>query len=1356
MATAPRIPATLRALAADSGVMLEYLDGAGERRYADPEVLFAVLNALGTPIAQASEATRLLRSRRSERVEQIVEPVTVLDDASRGEILVRLREPDEDLECAIESEVGDRVEWHVRRDDLASLSSERIDGRNVYRGAVPLPAVLGCGYHSFTVRVRGRTGTATVIVAPATGARGRFAQDWRAFGIIAPLFSLHSARSWGSGDLSDFDELSRFAAREQASVIATLPLLAGFGPESFEASPYLPVSRHFWHERWIDVERVPEFAWSPAAHALVSGPRAAKRRAAWVNGTIVDGSAVTAAKRSVLRALATAVGRSQMGRETALRNFMFERPGLVDYARFRAATDRFGVNWRAWPGPLRGGLLRWSDVDPVSERYHIYAQWIAHEQVAELSERLAQRGQVLALDLPVGIHPCGYDVWRHRHQYAMGMSVGAPPDGFFAQGQSWGFPPTRPEALRAAGHEELRAALAHHLRVAGILRIDHVMGLQRLFWIPDGAEPRDGVYVKMPFEEQLAVLAIEAQRHQADIIGEDLGTVDDEVREGMRRSGIRRSYVAQFSIRDAGEPVLEAPPAGCVAAFSTHDLPTFAGWWSGRDIDERVECGQLGAASVGEERARRAHLRDRLSLLGQDELRGGERDEADGARAPGSVLAAVHGELARSDAGLVFVQLDDLLGESESANLPGTSTERPNWQRLTSATLEQIVDDPVVHDALAPLREHRGRVPSGSLGRLERSAETVMGVSRLDSTDVSLFNEGRHFRLYEKLGAHPMTVGGVSGVLFAVWAPNAERVAVVGDFNDWNGTRHPLSPHGDSGVWEGFLPGATAGMRYKYRLLSRLGGGEFDKADPFAFANEGPPKTASVVFEPDHEWLDAEWMRSRERLQRLDKPISIYEVHLGSWRRVPEEDGRFLSYEELAPRLIDHVQHHGFTHVEILPVMEHPFYGSWGYQTTGYFAPSARYGTPNDFAAFVDAFHQAGIGVILDWVPSHFPSDAFALASFDGTHLYEHADIRQRVHPDWQSWIFNFGRSEVRSFLISSACFWLDRFHADGLRMDGVASMLYLDYSRQSGQWVANRFGGNENLEAIELLQACNTEVYRSFPDVMMIAEESTAWPGVSRPADTGGLGFGFKWDMGWMHDTLDYFSRDPIYRPWHHDRLTFRAIYANSEHFVLPLSHDEVVHGKGSLLASMAGDEWQQFANLRLLYGYQFTQPGKKLLFMGGEFGQRSEWNHDTSLDWHLFNSPAHQGISAWVRRLNELYRSEPSLHCDDLADSGFAWIDCEDRAQSVLCYERCDGAGGVLVVLANFTPVPREAYRVGMPHGGRWKVLVNSDAPEFGGSGYPLTDSFDTTETPWHGRDHSASLVLPPLALVVLCPAV
>jgi alpha-1,4-glucan:alpha-1,4-glucan 6-glycosyltransferase/4-alpha-glucanotransferase len=1334
------VPAALRALASDCGVTLDYVDGTGVHRRADADVLVAVIGALDEPLPTVADAARALRRRRRARLDRMLEPVTVIDEGARGEIVVQLRAADTLLECTIESEDGERTEWRIHRDSLVARSVETFDGREVHVGGIPLPALPRTGYYTFTARVRGRVRTTTVIVAPSNGARGRFADDWRAFGLVAPLFSLHSQRSWGSGDLTDLDELGRLAAAEQASVVATLPLLAGFGPEPFEASPYRPLSREFWHERWIDVERVPELAWSPAAHALLDGPYAPARRAAWVDDGLVDGARVVAAKRAVLQALAGSFERAGPARAAALRDFVHRRPEVVEFARFRAAGERFGTEWRHWPASARGGLVRWNDVDPVSERYYIYAQWIADEQMSELAERFAQRGQTLALDLPVGAHPCGYDVWRHRQDYAPGISVGAPPDGFFARGQSWGFPPPRPEACRSSGHRDLRAALAHHLRVAGLLRIDHIMGLQRLFWVPDGAEPASGVYVGMPLRELMAIVAIEAQRHGADIVGEDLGTVDDALRAAMEHNGVRRTYVAQFGIHPDADPALEAPPAGSVASFGTHDLPTFAGWWEGRDIAERVEYGQLDEARADIERAERERLCVALC------------DSAADTSAP--ALARVHDELARSDAGLVLVQLEDLVGQVEAVNLPGTSTERPNWQRRLDVAMEELVGDPRVHDGLAPLREHRSQGTIRTTAGLTRAPETVFGVSRLDASDLHLFNEGRHFRLYEKLGAHPMSAGGAAGCYFAVWAPNAERVAVVGDFNGWDGTRHPLAPVGGSGVWEGFLPGVGVGDRYKYRVRSRLGGHEFDKADPYARRSEEPPATASVIWSDSHEWGDQEWIRTRADRQGVARPMSIYEVHLGSWRRVPEAGNRWLSYTELAPLLIEHVHRHGFTHVELLPIMEHPFYGSWGYQATGFFAPTARYGTPDDFAALVDGLHQAGIGVILDWVPSHFPSDGFALAEFDGTHLYEHADPRQRVHPDWGSWIFNYDRNEVRSFIVSNACFWLDHFHIDGLRVDAVASMLYLDYSRQPGEWVPNRFGGNENLEAIALLQQANIEAYGSFPDVVTIAEESTAWPGVSQPAHLGGLGFGFKWDMGWMHDTLDYFAREPVHRPWHHDELTFRAIYADTEHFVLPLSHDEVVHGKGSLLERMAGDDWQRFANLRLLYGYQFTQTGKKLMFMGDEFAQRTEWNHDASLDWHLLEQPAHAGIATWVRRLNELYRNEAALHRDDLGGRAFAWIACDDRAHSVLCYERRDDAGNVLVVVANFTPIPREAYRVGMPGGGRWEVAVNSDAPEFGGSGYPVPDGFIAEPVRWHDRDHSAELTLPPLALMVLRP--
>ena len=540
-------------------------------------------------------------------------------------------------------------------------------------------------------------------------------------------------------------------------------------------------------------------------------------------------------------------------------------------------------------------------------------------------------------------------------------------------------------------------------------------------------------------------------------------------------------------------------------------------------------------------------------------------------------------------------------------------------------------------------------------------------VSMLSDEDIYLFNEGSHFRLYYKLGAHPVTLDGVSGTYFAVWAPDAEKIFVIGDFNDWDKTTHPLVPRGQSGIWDGFIPGVGPGTHYKFHLHSRFQMYKVDKADVFGFFHEGPPRTASIVWDLNYSWSDQEWMGKRHSSHALNAPMSIYEMHLGSWRRKPEEGSRYLTYREMAPELAEYVNTMGFSHVEFLPVMEHPFYGSWGYQTTGYFAPTSRYGTPQDFMYLVDYLHQHGIGVILDWVPSHFPADEHGLGFFDGTHLFEHADPRKGYHPDWHSKIFNYGRNEVRNFLISSALFWLDLYHIDGLRLDAVASMLYLDYSRRDGDWIPNKYGGNENLEAIDFLRLFNKEVYGNYPDVQTTAEESTAWPMVSRPIYVGGLGFGFKWDMGWMHDTLTYMAKDPIFRKFHHNILTFRMLYAWTENFVLPLSHDEVVHGKGSLLRQMPGDDWQKFANLRLMFGYMFGQPGKKLLFMGGEFGQWDEWYHEKSLDWHLLEFPAHQGVKKWVEDLNRVYRQEPALYELDFDPEGFHWIDCTDVDHSV-----------------------------------------------------------------------------------------
>src|SRR5216683_5438541 len=626
-------------------------------------------------------------------------------------------------------------------------------------------------------------------------------------------------------------------------------------------------------------------------------------------------------------------------------------------------------------------------------------------------------------------------------------------------------------------------------------------------------------------------------------------------------------------------------------------------------------------------------------------------------------------------------------------------------------------------------------------------------VSLLSPDDLYLFNEGRNYRTYNHLGAHPASFDGETGTTFSVWAPNARKVSVIGSFNDWNNPSHRLEPRGNSGIWEGFIPGVGKGSLYKFHIVSHSQGHIGEKTDPFGVYHEPPPRTASVVWDLDYEWADSDWMKSRGGRQSLHSPMSIYEVHFGSWMRKPEEHDRSLTYREMAPLLAEYVERMQFTHVEFLPVMEHPFYGSWGYQTTGYFAPTSRYGTPQDFMYLVDYLHQHGIAVILDWVPSHFPSDAHGLAYFDGTHLYEHADSRQGFHPDWKTHIFNYGRTEVRSFLMSSAMFWLDKYHIDGLRVDAVASTLYLDYSRKQGEWIPNKFGGRENLEAIDFLRRFNQEAYKEHPEIQTTAEESTSWPMVSKPIYVGGLGFGMKWDMGWMHDTLKYFHNDPIHRKYHHNELTFRMIYAFHENFVLPLSHDEVVHGKGSLLHKMPGDMWQQFANLRLLYGYLYAHPGKKLVFMGGEFGQRAEWNHDASLEWHLLEFQPHRGLQQLVADLNKLYAAEPALHEVDFDWHGFEWLDCNDADAGVLSFlRRARDPEDFLVVVANFTPVVRENYRVGVPEPGFYRELLNTDAAAYGGSNAGNLGGVAAEPIPWLGHTYSVNLRLPPLAAVFL----
>ncbi len=627
----------------------------------------------------------------------------------------------------------------------------------------------------------------------------------------------------------------------------------------------------------------------------------------------------------------------------------------------------------------------------------------------------------------------------------------------------------------------------------------------------------------------------------------------------------------------------------------------------------------------------------------------------------------------------------------------------------------------------------------------------------LSEYDLYLFGEGNHFQLYEKLGAHPIEHQGAAGVSFAVWAPNALRVSVVGDFNQWDGRRHPMRPRGATGLWELFLPGLRPGDVYKYEVKSRFNNYQVVKSDPYGFAMELRPGTASIVWDLDaYVWGDEAWLAGRAQQQALDQPMAVYEVHLGSWQR---EGERWLTYRELAERLVPYAKDLGYTHLELLPVSEHPFDGSWGYQTTGYFAPTSRFGTPDDFRVFVDAAHQAGLGVLLDWVPAHFPKDATGLAYFDGTHLYEHADPRKGEHQDWGTLIFNYGRNEVAAFLLTNALFWLDKYHIDGLRVDAVASMLYLDYSRKAGEWVPNEFGGRENLEAVRFIKRFNELVAEQYPGVLTIAEESTAWPLVSRPTYLGGLGFTLKWNMGWMHDMLEYTQKDPVYRRYHHHSLTFSLMYAFSENFVLPFSHDEVVHMKGSMLSRMPGDYWRKFANLRALYSYMYAHPGKKLLFMGGEFGQWREWDFAGQLDWNLLDFDAHRKLQQLVRDLNRLYQAEPALHQVDFSWEGFQWIDLHDVDQSAVTFLRRakaddPAAAECVVVAANFTPVPREGYRVGVPVPGFYKELLNSDADAYGGSNMGNQGGLPADEIPWQGQPYSLLITLPPLAVVFFKP--
>ncbi len=1309
-----RISNALERLADEAGVLTSYTNLSGEVCYASPDSLMAALRSLGVHIDDPNHAEELLAERTGQSSPNVHSSVIVAWDGH-----------------------------------CPSLGAGNIRITPEQGGAsIDLNQPLPIGYFNLEQTQDGTTTISLVISAPSKCYQK--SPTVQRLGIFAPFYALRSNSSWGVGDFGDARELIRWAVKRGVDVVGTLPLSAQFLADPCDPSPYQPLSRLFWNELYIDLRRLPEYRSSSRVHRLVATSAIEKERKTLADFIYVDYRRTAALKRQILELLSEEVcSDAESPRNAEMRLFVEANPDLIEYARFRSVSEAK------------------NDFPP--ERlieYFIYTQWIVATQLTELVTESESLGVGLYLDLPLGSHSQGYDLWKYKDIFVSGMSIGAPPDPLGPEGQVWGIPPINPIVSRRTGHAYLREVIRRHTSIASLLRIDHVTGLHRLFWVPDGMPASEGVYVKYPAEELWAILSLESHLNRCEIVGEDLGTVPDEVREEMNRRAALRLYVLPFEADSQSDPEIKPPPVNSIASLNTHDLVPFAGYWQESDINERSEWGWLDERQEGLSRQERGRFRAavRKEALAKNVWPEGGEDTK-------TAIRAAHNLLAASDSSVVLLNIEDLWAETESQNRPGTVDPIPNWRKKFTKSLDEIITDITIADQIKELVGKRGRaitmagrkkneVASGATPIIKSSEEvigTTVGSSqsyfRLTKDDCYLFNEGSHLNLYEKLGSHLGEVDGVAGTHFAVWAPDAESVHLIGDFNGWNRTTHPLFTNDSSGIWEAFIPGITATTTYKYFVKSRFNGFQVEKADPFAFHAETSPKTGSKVWNTDYKWSDSTWMEGRGAKNRLDAPMSIYEMHLGSWRRVVEQGERSLSYRELAEQLPSYLIDLGFTHVQFLPVMEHPFYGSWGYQTTGYFAPTSRYGTPQDLMHLIDVLHQNNIAVILDWVPSHFPSDEHGLAYFDGTHLYEHADSRQGFHPDWGSLIFNYGRNEVRSFLFSSGLFWLDKFHADGLRVDAVASMLYLDYSRKAGEWITNHYGGRENLDAISFLRRFNEEVYSRYPDVQIMAEESTSWPAVSRPTYLGGLGFGYKWDMGWMHDILDYFSRDPIHRKYYHNSLTFRMLYAWHENFVLPLSHDEVVHGKGSLIGKMPGDAWQKFANLRLLMTVQFTQPGKKLLFMGGEIGQWSEWNHDRSLDWHLLDYPNHSGLKQLVTSLNEIYRRESALYELDCDVAGFEWLDCNDAEGSSLSYLRWnrDRSECVLVVL-NFTPETRFDYRLGVPWGGTWKELFNSDSEHYAGSGKGNFGQVYSTGEGFHGRPDSVLITLPPLGAVIL----
>ncbi|HFC8471547.1 TPA: 1,4-alpha-glucan branching protein GlgB [Neisseria subflava] len=1317
---------------------------------------------------------------------------------------------------------------------------------------------LACGYYTLLAESGGKSCFVRLIVAPESVYQPKLlANGGRMNGLTMHLYSLRSERNWGIGDFTDLLNLMKYAAEKKLDFVGINPLHALFTSKPAFASPYSPSSREWLNPIYLDVEKVGAFTYNEQLKNWLAQPKIRQRIAALRITETVTYTAVWACKRDALHMAFNAFEQdtceAAANERAAFEAFVLEKgKALQGFGLFEALDQYYSrpgqVGWQSWPyefhQPDGEAVEKFARSHEREIRFYMWLQWLCAEQLREVNQAAAEYGVKLGIygDLAVGVARGSADTWLNRQDYCMDLSVGAPPDPLGPTGQNWDLPPLNPLMLKHTGYEKFAHLLRENMRLYGVLRIDHVMALCRLWWVLNGKTADFGAYVHYDAEVMFAILALESRRNRCVIIGEDLGTVPDEARHLLNRYQVFSYKVMYFSKGWNGFQLPEEYPEQAITVISTHDVAPLAGYWTGKDLDTMFKLGTLPDAAafqtaLDEREHDKADLLDKLKetgCLGADVQMPAKADE--------TLLAALHKYGALSRSKLYAVQLENLLGVIDNLNVPGVTEGYPNWAQKMPVSLEDFLQHRLMGGQLAIIDEVRMKTNSqiktyheldqierdtveslflathsdvfAYLGRHRlaegdevvrvlipgavsvdivnrRSGELIVPSEKIDERgffvavlpddapdyalrirytedtepvieedpyhfssalqdmDSWLLAEGKHLRPYETLGAHFAELDGVKGVRFAVWAPNAQRVSVIGEFNNWDGRRHVMRFHRDNGIWDIFIPAVKLNALYKFEIRD-ANGNVREKADPYAFGAELRPTTASIVRGlPD----EVEEPAFRARANAIDAPISIYEVHLGSWKRNPENNF-WLTYEDLARELVAYVKDMGFTHIEFLPVSEYPFDGSWGYQATGLYAPTSRFGSPEELRALIKAAHDAGISVILDWVVGHFPTDDHGLAKFDGTALYEHADPREGYHQDWNTLIYNFGRNEVKNFLQGNALYWIERFGFDGIRVDAVASMIYRNYSRKDGEWIPNQYGGHENLEAIAFLRDTNTMLKEEVPAATEIAEESTSFANVTRQE---GLNFSFKWNMGWMNDTLRYMMEDPINRKYHHNKMTFGMMYQYSENFVLPLSHDEVVHGKRSLLGRMPGDCWQQFANLRAYYGFMYGFPGKKLLFMGNEFAQGREWNFNEGLDWFLLDQEGgwHKGVQDFVRELNHVYKDTAPLYQLDQWPEGFEWLVADDGDNSVFVFERRDREGNRVIVISNFTPVVREGYRFGVNSAGEYREILNSDDLHYKGSGVSAGATVETEEVWSHGKPNSLSVIVPPLATVYLYQA-